>query len=218
MRTADRDNVLAYLSAKTRGPGMGEENPHRRMAAFELAYGSFFRSQVYDAAAYGKPGKLRECFRNAALLAVKHRIAYVEGHCLSSIGFPVLHAFCVDGEGRVVDPTWTDPLDCLYHGVALDPRRVLRHHASSGYHSSLLDDYPNRWPLVMGAFPLDAWLIEPRCTKGRDNGRSRGGSDYRGEGAPPARAYERRLVGSLGGRNLPGDVRPVEGHEAGYGL
>lgn len=156
MRTAEQDSLLTYLSGIA-GLAEGKVTGWASSAAFELGHGSFFPSQAYDSRKYGKPGPMKECFANAAMLAHRHGLPYVEGHCLSRIGIPILHAFCLDEEGRVVDPTWRDPADCLYHGVKLQAAKVLHHHIACGYHVSMLDDYMNRWPLTSGKFTYAEW-------------------------------------------------------------
>lgn len=66
-----------------------------------------------------KRGPSKECFRNAALLAVNEpRLAYVEGYGLrAGLALPIHHAWCVDEEDAVVDVTWSDPEHCAYYGV-----------------------------------------------------------------------------------------------------
>lgn len=51
-------------------------------------------------------GRKKLCFMNAFNLATRRpELTYVEGYgCWSFPG--MLHAWCVDAEGRVIDPTW----------------------------------------------------------------------------------------------------------------
>ena len=52
-------------------------------------------------------GRLGECFKNASRLALYHNdLTYCEGYAMGII--PVLHAFCIDAKGNVVDNTWRD--------------------------------------------------------------------------------------------------------------
>ena len=68
-------------------------------------------------------GPMRECFRNAANLALsRHDLTYVEGYAVSGaagIPLPLLHAWCVTASGRVVDPTWEDSRASRYFGVPI---------------------------------------------------------------------------------------------------
>ncbi len=74
-------------------------------------------------------GEIKDCFRNAFLLAHEHDLTYVEGYARGII--PVHHAWNVDKNGKVVDNTWcgTDSKPSLrrnpvlgeeYFGVALN--------------------------------------------------------------------------------------------------
>ncbi len=77
-----------------------------------LKYGRYFGGQN----AYRGPLEpLKECFRNAALLALRdERLTYVEGYGTSkTMGLPLEHAWCVDGRGRIHDPTWKQCAPCF---------------------------------------------------------------------------------------------------------
>jgi len=51
--------------------------------------------------------KPRQCFSNSLQLTVVDRLRYVEGFAvLATVNLPVHHGWCLDGDGRVVDPTW----------------------------------------------------------------------------------------------------------------
>lgn len=50
-----------------------------------------------------------ECFENAARLAAETGLRYFEGLAVCARNPEALHhAWCVDEDGEVVDPTWTD--------------------------------------------------------------------------------------------------------------
>lgn len=73
-----------------------------------------------------KRGKLKACFANAGKLALKGW-PYVEGYAASkSLALPMPHAWVLDGEGGVVDPTWEHPEDCHYMGVLVPPQAYAR--------------------------------------------------------------------------------------------
>lgn len=62
-------------------------------------------------------GAKGNCFMNATHLAIGHyKLTYVEGFGSILGGIPILHAWCIDPRGLVVDPTWDDESD-LYIGV-----------------------------------------------------------------------------------------------------
>jgi hypothetical protein len=81
-------------------------------------------------------GKVKECYRNAMLLALANpELTYVEGYGFSGL-IPCPHAWCATEEGRVVDPTWRAndelpveqweylgiPFDTLWAAVTMDER------------------------------------------------------------------------------------------------
>ena len=105
-------------------------------------------------------GKLRECFMNAATLALAYpnEYTYVEGYALAKgIPFPVHHAWVVTKGGVVVDNTWK-PVGTAYYGVEFKAtflaKRLL---AQETY--GLLDDWPNKWPLLRGIFKPKEWEV-----------------------------------------------------------
>jgi len=78
------------------------------------------------------PMPRKQCFKNAFALASSNPggLAYVEGLALTS-GIPLHHAWCVDRDGNVSDPTWPD-LGQAYFGVALDIDAMRAHVLAKG--------------------------------------------------------------------------------------
>lgn len=68
-----------------------------------------------------KRGELKQCFTNASIqfMHLGGEFVYVEGiACGKELGFPVHHAWLVDEDGTVYDPTWEyGPGEALYYGV-----------------------------------------------------------------------------------------------------
>lgn len=63
----------------------------------------------------------RDCFRNALHLALSRpSLQYVEGFACAFGGIVTEHAWCVDKDGVVVDPTWREPDLATYYGVVMD--------------------------------------------------------------------------------------------------
>lgn len=95
------------------------------MAGEKLKYSSFEEfvlrngRQFYFACPISKVGKPKECFKNAYLLAENKGLIYVEGYAITKgVPVPTLHAWCIDKNDAVYDPTWKDGID--YFGVPFD--------------------------------------------------------------------------------------------------
>ena len=79
------------------------------------------------------PMPRKQCFKNAFALANSNPnvLAYVEGLALTS-GIPLHHAWCVDRDGNVIEPTWRPDLGQAYFGVALDIDALRAHVLAKG--------------------------------------------------------------------------------------
>ncbi|MFF9645888.1 hypothetical protein [Kitasatospora aureofaciens] len=64
----------------------------------------------------GAPGR---CHRNALRVARLLPGAYAEGYALAEDGTARAHAWCVDVEGNVLDPAWSDGPVLAYLGVPM---------------------------------------------------------------------------------------------------
>lgn len=64
-------------------------------------------------------GTMRDCFNNATLYAVSRPdVWYVEGYASGpELSIPAHHAWLVDCDGKVVDPTWPGSRNNVYFGV-----------------------------------------------------------------------------------------------------
>ena len=103
-----------------------------------------------DVAGKVKRGKMKECFKNAFQLADRYEdeLTYVEGFAVSK-GVPlhVLHAWCVDKQKKVHDPTWKDGAE--YFGVEFDLMYV-RKVIVQRKHYGVIDNWEGQWPLLRG--------------------------------------------------------------------
>jgi hypothetical protein len=89
---------------------------------FVAKFGRFFEPQPLPKR-YGRRRE-RSCFTNATFLTVMHKeLRYVDGFAMPDgsgwLG-GIHHGWCVDPDGRVVDPTWSVP-GRAYFGVVMDP-------------------------------------------------------------------------------------------------
>lgn len=118
----------------------------------------------------GTPSKLREfesktqheCFTNSLMAAVRFDdLIYVEGYASTSL-FPVHHAWLVDQDGVVHDPTWDaipghDRSDAVYIGVPFDTTYVARLTTEKGT-DTMFDPYGYGVPLSES--PADGMIVD----------------------------------------------------------
>jgi hypothetical protein len=125
---------------------------------FLLRHGTFFTASTTLPPSV-KPMRLQQCFENAFRIARRtEAFHYVEGIALDMI--PVPHAWLIDANGTVIDPTWThaDAYGRSYCGVELDLERVK--HARQNGSLSLLHDWKQKYPALAGlpVIAKNAWF------------------------------------------------------------
>lgn len=63
-------------------------------------------------------GTPKECFQNCLNIADGETLIYCEGYGMRpELMVLIHHAWCIDEDERVVDPTWDRPEECQYFGV-----------------------------------------------------------------------------------------------------
>jgi len=75
--------------------------------SFFLAHGLEMPWRQFPSELQG--GEKKYCYENAYRLAMRSGLIYCEGMVLRNFPIPLSHAWCLDGEGFVVDPTLPDP-------------------------------------------------------------------------------------------------------------
>lgn len=85
-------------------------------------------------------GTPQHCFANAFDLAVNHdELTYVEGYAQSAY-LVNAHAWVVDPDGQVIDPTWNEPERRAYLGVAFSTD-FLAEVVEQGYYGLISTDW-----------------------------------------------------------------------------
>lgn len=75
---------------------------------------------VTDRTFEGKRGTPQSCYANAGRLALEgDGLTYVEGY-VTFAGIPIEHAWVIDGDGNVIEPTLKPEGVVGYYGVAFD--------------------------------------------------------------------------------------------------
>jgi hypothetical protein len=96
-----------------------------------------------------KRGIIKECFRNALLLANSEpNLIYCEGYACGAV-IPVYHAWCCDGKGKVLEVTWDKP-GSEYIGVPIQTDYACKIVDRAGYYG-VIDQYSLRWPIFSDA-------------------------------------------------------------------
>ena len=130
---------------------MAYSRNHTSPYKYVLLNGRFFTSQRFPAI-YGNCKRTpKQGFDNAFKLAKRHpELRYAEGHGLTWMGLVTLHAWCVDPDLRVVDPTRRN--QGRYYGVTYDLEFVQKVRERTGM-DSVIDNWTEAFPLLRNISP-----------------------------------------------------------------
>jgi len=133
------------------------------MEDFVLKEGKPFRVNLKKLNRFGT-GQMKMCFRNAFELTMKNPdLIYVEGFATCVI--PTLHAWVVDQDGVIADPTWDADEGVKqyrpsgYYGVMFSHKQCLEMMVKTG-HYGMLDAWQAGWPLLKTKFKSEVKLCQ----------------------------------------------------------
>lgn len=63
-----------------------------------------------------RPGEMKMCFQNA-YRGIDSDLDYAEGYAMQASLIPLAHAFLINPDNQVIDPTWSDKKGATYFGV-----------------------------------------------------------------------------------------------------
>lgn len=130
----------------------GEHSPS--IEGFVLKYGKRYQAQALPKGI--QRGEPKCCFGNAWALARTHpELLYVKGYATNLI--TMLHAWCCEPKGRVIDPTWQNPEKCDYYGIAFRTDFVRPYFRNRKYWG-ILARWDLDYPVVLGVIKPEAWM------------------------------------------------------------
>ena len=105
------------------------------------------KGQHYTEVEYQRFGDYKMCFANSWLASAATGWDYVEGYAWSAGLIPVLHAWCVDETGRVIETTW-DFRVTLYRGLVIPTHVMIESMMDTGKTGLLAGDWERGFPLL----------------------------------------------------------------------
>ena len=144
-------NILSFLRAcddALQGAMRPRTGGYSSIYDFLLKNGSGWRA---DPDSDPKTASGAGSFRQAGLIALLvHRWTYAEGFACRPGSFPVPHAWLVDAEGELADPSWRSTKGTEYFGVPVKPEFLGRQLLTQDYYR-LLDFWGGPSPLLTSA-------------------------------------------------------------------
>ncbi|MEW5860063.1 MAG: hypothetical protein AB1861_22190 [Cyanobacteriota bacterium] len=126
-----------------------------------LDYGSYFPRKIKSPFR----GKRKACFENCFRRMLEYpNLIYCEGFSVGeSANILIPHAWLVDEQGRLIDPTWTsrEVESSTYFGIAFDCEFVMEVAANAKYYGvlDLENERANNYPIMRNGFPPHALYL-----------------------------------------------------------
>jgi hypothetical protein len=158
--TSGTVDYLVSMAAMTR-QGM-RESPRGKTflyaSVFDFVVRHGRRFELAPWPALKKRGQMRECYTNATkMVFADSDLRYCEGIAYAGT-IPVLHAWVLQPDGKILDPTWPDGEE--YLGCVFRTKYLAKCIARRGFWGSLLDAWEEGFPLLTGAHPVSDALEE----------------------------------------------------------
>ncbi len=119
---------------------------YRSLEEFLLQHGQAFRVSANQRLRPAFRCVPQGCFDNAFRLAKRQGYRYTEGYACGPASIPVHHAWCLNAQNEVIDPTWSDHLAIgdEYVGVVIpfDLVKSTRHQANQSVLMNWQRGYP----------------------------------------------------------------------------
>ena len=120
---------------------------------FVLEHGRSFTPQSYRLADWGFKGVPKRCFANTYALVKQHpdKLRSVEGYgLLEQFNIAIPHAWAIDSQDRVIDPTLVSGVRD-YYGVVFDTGYVRRINRDGRRGVAMIDNDADDFPLLTGS-------------------------------------------------------------------
>jgi hypothetical protein len=148
-----RSIVMYYEQANRKYP---TDFQYRCIEDFVLKNGRHMGRRCIGSNQYPQ-GEMKQCYRNAFnLLELDPYLIYCEGYATTGL-LPVLHAWCIDPKGNIIDNTWNEGI--CYFGVPFNKIYVLKAVTQQGKYG-VIDNWKNSWPLLRGE---KGWEVGNLC-------------------------------------------------------
>lgn len=136
----DRANTLMHPAT--------EGWAHRSIEGLVLSEGTIYKGQPLPEGF--TPMEKKMCFANAFELVLgEHDLTYVEGYALRpQLGLPMMHGWCIDGDDRVIDPTWDEPDTCVYIGIPFTRWDMVELLEANNNTLPVIDCWASGWELL----------------------------------------------------------------------
>jgi hypothetical protein len=165
MLTELQQELIRYLEmmkAMRLQMGGGDDYTYKGMEHFLLEHGQWYEPRPWTGEY--RQGAPKLCFANAMMLGDSDNLRYVEGVAVSTVAFPIYHAWNLDAAGELVDSTWLNR-GVLYFGVEFSVGRA--DDAIWNGNASVLDDFNRRHPLFREPWPGEDYSVDWKPSKGR---------------------------------------------------